>query len=44
LAEGCVLFAHDGSDASSARFDVQVTDASGANSGKPQTVNVAVRA
>jgi len=44
LAGGQVLFAHDGSQVSKAHFDVQVTDASGATSGQPQTVNVAVRA
>jgi cytoskeletal protein CcmA (bactofilin family) len=44
LAGGKVLFAHDGSEASKGRFDVQVTDAAGANSGRAQTVNVAVRA
>lgn len=43
LVSGKVLFAHDGSPVSTARFDVQVTDASGANSGEPMTVNVAVR-
>lgn len=44
LEGGQVYFAHDGSDASKARFDVEVTDVSGASSGRPQTVNVAVRA
>jgi len=43
LVSGHVLFAHDGSANSTARFDVQVTDAAGTNSGEPQTVNVAVR-
>jgi cytoskeletal protein CcmA (bactofilin family) len=44
LASGQVLFVHDGSNAQKARFDVHVTDASGATSGEPKTVNVAVRA
>ncbi len=44
LEGGQVYFVHDGSDAAKATFDVQVTDLSGATSGKPQTVNVAVRA
>lgn len=43
LEKGTVYFAHDGSDAEKARFDVQVTDLSGANSGSAKTVNVAVR-
>ena len=43
LESGAVYFAHDGSDAQKARFDVQVTDLSGANSGPAKTVNVAVR-
>jgi cytoskeletal protein CcmA (bactofilin family) len=43
LESGQVYFAHDGSNAETARFDVQVTDLSGATSGRPQTVNVAVR-
>jgi cytoskeletal protein CcmA (bactofilin family) len=43
LEGGQVFFAHDGSDAAKARFDVEVTDVSGASSGRPQTVNVAVR-
>ena len=43
LAGGQVFFAHDGSNGSKAHFDVQVTDASGANSGEAKTVNVAVR-
>jgi len=38
-----VIFRHDGSAGERASFDVVVTDASGANSGKPQTVNVNVR-
>lgn len=44
LESGHVYFAHDGSTAAKAQFDVEVTDASGASSGRPQTVNVAVRA
>ena len=43
LEKGAVYFAHNGSDAQKARFDVQVTDLSGASSGPPKTVNVAVR-
>lgn len=43
LEKGTVYFAHDGSDAEKARFDVQVTDLSGATSGPAKTVNVAVR-
>ncbi len=44
LAGGQVFFAHDGSNDLKAHFDVQVTDAAGANSGEAKTVNVAVRA
>jgi cytoskeletal protein CcmA (bactofilin family) len=44
LMAGRVLFRHDGSATESARFDVQVTDTSGATSGAPQTVTVTVRA
>lgn len=44
LEQGRVLFAHDGSSSETARFDVIVADRSGASSGAPQTVNVAVRA
>jgi cytoskeletal protein CcmA (bactofilin family) len=43
LADGRVLFSHDGSGTATARFDVRVTDLSGASSGPPKTVNVAVR-
>lgn len=43
LESGQVYFAHDGSNATKARFDVEVSDSSGATSGAPQTVNVAVR-
>jgi cytoskeletal protein CcmA (bactofilin family) len=44
LESGRVYFAHDGSNAETARFDVTVTDLSGASSGPAKTVNVAVRA
>lgn len=44
LESGKVLFSHDGSNGDTARFDVVVADKAGATSGKPQTVNVAVRA
>ncbi|MFT3731186.1 MAG: polymer-forming cytoskeletal protein [Hyphomicrobium sp.] len=43
LESAQVYFVHDGSGAEKARFDVEVTDVSGASSGRPQTVNVAVR-
>jgi cytoskeletal protein CcmA (bactofilin family) len=43
LESGIVYFAHDGSSADTAHFDVEVSDISGATSGAPQTVNVAVR-
>jgi cytoskeletal protein CcmA (bactofilin family) len=43
LENGRVFFAHDGSGAATARFDVRVTDLSGASSGPAKTVNVAVR-
>jgi len=43
LQDGRVYFAHDGSAASMAQFDVRVTDKTGASSGPPKTVNVAVR-
>ena len=42
LADGRVLFLHDGSAGSEARFDVVVTDKKGATSGAPRTVKVAV--
>lgn len=38
-----VTFRHDGTPSDRASFDVVVTDASGANSGAPQTVRVTVR-
>jgi cytoskeletal protein CcmA (bactofilin family) len=44
LADGQVYFSHDGSGGAKARFDVHVSDASGASSGPAKTVNVAVRA
>ena len=43
LLAGQVYFVHDGGDNPTARFDVVVGDASGATSGAPQTVMVAVR-
>ncbi|MGL4397284.1 MAG: polymer-forming cytoskeletal protein [Hyphomicrobium sp.] len=43
LETGKVLFAHDGTDTPTAKFDIIVADAAGATSGRPQTVNVAVR-
>ena len=42
LEAGKVIFRHDGSATDWASFDVVVTDASGANSGSPQTVKVTV--
>jgi cytoskeletal protein CcmA (bactofilin family) len=44
LEAGRVHFAHDGSQASAAAFNVVVTDHAGATSGAAQTVKVAVRA
>lgn len=44
LAGGQVYFSHDGSEASKAYFDIEVSDAAGASSGPARTVNVAVRA
>lgn len=44
LANGEVAFASDGSDASRAAFDVLVRDASGATSGAPLTMRIAVTA
>lgn len=38
-----VIFSHDGSATDKASFDVVVTDASGATSGEPKTVQVTVR-
>lgn len=42
VVRGAVLFLHDGSAGSNASFEVLVRDASGAASGKPQQVSVAV--
>jgi hypothetical protein len=44
LEQGRVLFAHDGTDSQTAKFDVVVADKFGATSGAAQTVRVAVRA
>ncbi|HMN36530.1 MAG TPA: polymer-forming cytoskeletal protein [Hyphomicrobium sp.] len=44
LEGGRVLFCHDGSSGEIAKFDVVVADKSGATSGVPQSVRVAVRA
>jgi cytoskeletal protein CcmA (bactofilin family) len=44
LENGKVHFTHDGSETSTAQFDATVTDASGASSGSPKTVLVAVQA
>lgn len=43
LEAGRVTFRHDGTATDSASFDVVVTDASGATSGDPKTVQVTVR-
>ena len=43
LEGGRVSFMHDGSATPSASFDIVVADRSGATSGAPQTVKVAVR-
>lgn len=43
LETGQIIFAHDGSDAPTASFKTFVTDASGATSGDPLTVRIAVR-
>jgi cytoskeletal protein CcmA (bactofilin family) len=43
LQNGQVNFTHDGSNTSTASFDVVVADHTGATSGAPQTVRVAVR-
>ncbi len=42
LEGGRVLFQHDGSAASTASFEVSVTDVSGASSGAPLTVHITV--
>ncbi|MGQ0456521.1 MAG: polymer-forming cytoskeletal protein [Hyphomicrobium sp.] len=44
LADGQIIFVHDGGGDRFAKFDIVVNDASGASSGAPKTVNVAVRA
>jgi len=43
LEAGQVAFIHDGRSADPAAFDIVVADSSGATSGAPQTVRVAVR-
>ncbi|MEO1608401.1 MAG: polymer-forming cytoskeletal protein [Pseudomonadota bacterium] len=43
LQSGSIIFVHDGSLGDKASFDVVVTDASGATSGKSKTVNVNVQ-
>jgi len=43
IEAGRVLFVHDGGDSNTASFDVLVSDESGANSGRTQTVHVTVR-
>ncbi|MFT4078637.1 polymer-forming cytoskeletal protein [Rhodomicrobium sp.] len=43
IEAGRVLFVHDGGDSNTASFDVLVSDESGANSGRAQTVHVNVR-
>ncbi|WKW49457.1 polymer-forming cytoskeletal protein [Rhodomicrobium lacus] len=43
IEAGRVLFVHDGGDSNTASFDVLVSDESGANSGRAQTVHVTVR-
>lgn len=43
LEHGNVMFRHDGTDATSASFDVVVADQAGATSGAAQTVKVSVR-
>jgi cytoskeletal protein CcmA (bactofilin family) len=43
LEGGRVSFAHDGTASATASFEVVVADHTGASSGKPQTVKVAVR-
>lgn len=44
LESGRIYFVHDGSASPDAGFDVVVSDHTGANSGAPQPVHVAVRA
>jgi hypothetical protein len=43
LADGRILFQHNGTTSATASFDVVVADHTGASSGEPQTVHVAVR-
>jgi cytoskeletal protein CcmA (bactofilin family) len=43
LEAGGVIFVHDGADGKAASFEVMVRDESGATSGAPKTVRVAVR-
>ena len=43
LESGNVAFMHDGSNGGRAGFDIQVADRSGATSGAPRSVSVAVR-
>ncbi len=43
LEQGTIVFVHDGKTNVSASFNVSVTDASGASSGAPRTVDVEVR-
>lgn len=44
IEAGRVLFVHDGSDSTTASFDIIVADDSGATSGRAQTVHVHVKA
>lgn len=44
LQAGLISFVHDGGSEPKAMFNVVVTDAAGASSGPPKTVNVAVKA
>ena len=44
LERGSVLFKHDGTNTSTASFNVVAADHTGATSGSPQTVKVHVRA
>ncbi|MFN0219745.1 MAG: polymer-forming cytoskeletal protein [Hyphomicrobium sp.] len=43
LADGQIIFVHDGGADRYAKFDIVVADAAGASSGAPKTVNVAVK-
>ncbi len=42
IEAGRVLFVHDGSSSETASFDIVASDAKGASSGKPLTVNITV--